>query len=184
MTKTLEITLQIGAQSETISVNGDQATINTTDGSVSTVIDRPFVANIPLNGRSFQDLISMTPGVQTMSPQTSGYYSENPGQAGDFSINGQRTESNYYTVDGVAANVAPSSTAGYGVGAAGVIAAGTALGTTQGLLSVDDFEEFRVESSSYSAEYGRSPGGQLSFVTRAGTNAVTRTRMTIFETAG
>jgi hypothetical protein len=164
----LNLVLRVGATQQTVDVDGSGLTINTTDGSVSTVVDRQFVASIPLNGRSFQDLISMTPGVVTASPQTSG---SSPGESGDFSINGQRTESNYYMVDGVAANVSPSSTAGSGVGAAGVVAAGTALGTTQGLLSVDDLQEFRVESSSYSAEYGRSPGGQLTFVTRSGTNA-------------
>lgn len=166
--KTLEVTLQIGPQSETVTVNGDQATINTTDASVSTVIDRTFVENIPLNGRSFQDLVSMTPGVVTASPQTN---ISSPGNNGDFSINGQRTESNYYLVDGVAANVSAGPGTATGYGAAGVTAATSALGTTQSLLSVDDLQEFRVESSSYSAEYGRSPGGQLTFVTRSGTNA-------------
>jgi hypothetical protein len=165
--KTLEVTLQIGAQSETVSVNGDQSTINTTDGSVSTVIGRQFVANIPLNGRSFQDLISMTPGVVTQSPQTT---NTSPGSGGDFSINGQRTESNYYMVDGVSANATAGPTASGGFGATGTIAAASALGTSQSLLSVDALQEFRVESSSYSAEYGRSPGGQLTFVTRSGTN--------------
>src|SRR6185312_5456098 len=87
------------------------------------------------------------------------------------SVNGQRTESNYYTVDGVSANI----NAGYPTGGAqtatgGTIPASTALGTTQTLLSVDALQEFRVQSSTYSAEYGRSPGGQFSLVTRSGTN--------------
>jgi hypothetical protein len=165
--KQVIIRMKVGSSKETVTVDGSDLTINTTDGSVSTVVDRNFAANIPLNGRSFQDLISMTPGVVTASPQTSG---TSPGSTGDFSINGQRTESNYYIVDGVSANVGagPSATQGYGV--AGVLAATSALGTTQNLLSVDDLQEFRVESSSYSAEYGRSPGGQLTFVTRSGTN--------------
>jgi hypothetical protein len=163
----LDFKMQVGDAGQTVTVYGSGLQINTTDGSVSTVVDRQFVENIPLNGRSFQDLISMTPGVVTASPQTSG---TSPGSGGDFSINGQRTESNYYTVDGVAANASagPSTYSGYG--AAGVTAASSALGTTQSLLSVDDLQEFRVESSSYSAEYGRSPGGQLSFATRSGTN--------------
>lgn len=109
----------------------------------------------------------MTPGIATQSPQNAG---STPGSNGDFSINGQRTESNYFIVDGVAANVTagPSKNTGYGV--AGVVAATSALGTTQSLLSVDDLQEFRVESSSYSAEFGRSPGGQVTFVTRSGTD--------------
>ncbi|WP_263357710.1 TonB-dependent receptor [Acidicapsa ligni] len=166
--KHLQLVLKVGAANQTVTVNGGGLNINTTDGAVSTVIDRQFVANIPLNGRSFQDLISMTPGVATQSPQDN---SLSPGNTGDFSINGQRTESNYYMVDGVSGNVTAGASAGNGL-IAGTVAATSALGTTQSLLSVDALQEFRVESSSYSAEYGRSPGGQLSFVTRSGTNAL------------
>jgi hypothetical protein len=166
--KQLRVVLKVGSTGETVNVDGSGLTINTNDGSVSTVIDRQFVANMPLNGRSFQDLISMTPGVVTATPQTS---STSSGSNGEFSINGQRTEDNYYIVDGVAANVSAGSGQTPGSGTAGVIAATSALGTTQSLLSVDDLQEFRVESSSYSAEFGRSPGGQLTFVTRSGTNA-------------
>jgi hypothetical protein len=166
--KRLRLVLRVGSANQTVSVDGSGLTINTTDGSVSTVIDRQSVANIPLNGRSFQDLVSMTPGVVTATPQTS---STTSGSKGEFSINGQRTEENYYIVDGVSANVSAGSGQTPGSGTAGVIAATSALGTTQSLLSVDDLQEFRVESSSYSAEFGRSPGGQLTFVTRSGTNA-------------
>jgi hypothetical protein len=167
--KNVIIRMKVGSSKETVTVDGSGATINTTDGSVSTVIDRQFVANIPLNGRSFQDLISLTPGVVTQSPQTSG---QTPGYNGDFSVNGQRTESNYYTVDGVTANVSGGIGSGFtGPSTGGVLGASTALGTTQSLLSVDALQEFRVESSSYSAEYGHSPGGQFALVTRSGTNA-------------
>jgi Carboxypeptidase regulatory-like domain/TonB dependent receptor/TonB-dependent Receptor Plug Domain len=165
----IDFKMQVGQTTESVTVDGSGLTINTTDGSVSTVIERQFVANIPLNGNSFQDLISMTPGVVTESPQN-GVGNSSPGSNGDFSINGQRTESNYYMVDGVSANVSAGATTGTGVGGTGIVAATSALGTTQSLLSVDDLQEFRVESSSYSAEYGRSPGGQLSFLTRSGTN--------------
>jgi hypothetical protein len=159
--------LDIGALSETITVTGEGVTMNTTDASVSTVVDRKFVENIPLNGRSFQDLISMTPGVVTQSPQSSTHVGNN----GDFSVNGQRTESNYYMVDGVSANTSSGYATGYAQAAnGGTIAATTALGTTQSLVSVDALQEFRVESSTYSAEYGHNPGGQFSFVTRSGTN--------------
>lgn len=166
----INFSLPVGATSESITVVASSSLLNTTDASVSTVIDRQFVQNIPLNGRSFQDLISLTPGVVTQSPQTQ---YQVPGQNGDFSVNGQRTESNYYTVDGVSGNINP----GYPTGApqtanSGGIGASTALGTTQSLTSVDALQEFRVDSSSYSAEYGRSPGGQFSIVTRSGTNSV------------
>jgi hypothetical protein len=162
--------LEVGPVSESITVEGDGQQINTTDASVSTVIDRKFVENIPLNGRSFQDLISMTPGVVTQSPQSG----SGVGYSGDFSINGQRTESNYYMVDGVSANLNAGNGYGGEGGSSGngTTAASTALGTTQSLISVDALQEFRVQSSTYSAEFGHSPGGQLSFVTRSGTNGV------------
>jgi hypothetical protein len=98
----LNFVLPIGATSQSITVEAGSSPLNTTDATVSTVIDRNFVENIPLNGRSFQDLISMTPGVVTQSPQTQ---YQAPGQNGDFSVNGQRTESNNYSVDGVSGNI-------------------------------------------------------------------------------
>jgi len=67
---------------------------------VSTVVDRGYVEHMPLNGRSFQDLILLTPGVVTNSPQSTA----SRGVSGEFSVNGQRTESNYYAVDGISAN--------------------------------------------------------------------------------
>ena len=66
----LNFILPVGATSESITVEAGSFLLNTTDASVSTVIDRKFVENMPLNGRSFQDLISMTPGVVTQSPQS------------------------------------------------------------------------------------------------------------------
>jgi len=165
----LNFTLPVGATSESVTVGSASAPINTTDASVSTVIDRNFVENIPLNGRSFQDLISMTPGVVTQSPQAQA--GSGIQRTGDFSVNGQRSESNYYTVDGVTANIGPGNSAGgFSDGTSGSLAGSTALGTTQSIIPVDALQEFRVLSSTYSAEYGRSPGGQFTFATRSGAN--------------
>ena len=161
-----QLTLKVGSAQQSITVDGSGLTLNTTDGSVSTVIDRKFVENIPLNGRSFQDLILLTPGVVTNSPQSPG----GVGSAGEFSVNGQRTESNVYTVDGVNANTGGYTLGTATAGTSGSLPTATALGTTQSLVSVDDLQEFRVHSSSYSAEYGLSPGGQFTFETRSGTN--------------
>jgi Carboxypeptidase regulatory-like domain/TonB-dependent Receptor Plug Domain len=167
----LNFVLPVGATSESVTVNASSSSINTTDASVSTVIDRKFVANMPLNGRSFQDLISMTPGVINQSPQSAA--TQLIGGSGDFSVNGQRTQSNNYTVDGVSANINPGYGSGVGQAASGgTIGGATALGTTQTLIPVDGLQEFRVQSSTYSAEYGRSPGGQFSLGTRSGTNVL------------
>lgn len=161
----INFTLSVGAASEVVTVTSGAPLVNTTDGSLGTVVDQHYVANMPLNGRSFQDLIMLTPGVSTNTPQRTGAV----GDSGEFSVDGQRTESNYYTVDGVSADIGifPGSV---GPGNAGAVAASTAQGTTQSLVSVDALQEFRVQSSTYSAEYGRSPGGQFAFLTRSGTN--------------
>jgi hypothetical protein len=159
--------LQVGSVSESVTVEASAAMINTTDATVGTVVDRNFIENMPLNGRSFQDLILLTPGVVTNTPQMGSAAAL--GGPGEFSVNGQRTDSNYYTIDGVSGNVGVQ--AGLpGAQTSGSLASATALGTTQSLVSVDALEEFRVQSSTYSAEYGRNPGGQFSFLTRSGTN--------------
>jgi hypothetical protein len=163
----INFTLPVGAASETVTIEGGTPLLETESAAVSTVIDRNFVANLPLNGRSFQDLILLTPGVATQSPQEG----TAPGYNGDFTVNGQRTESNYYTVDGVSANTSAGDGTGLaGPGTSGSLPAGTSLGTTQSLVSVDDLQEFRVQSSTYSAQFGRTPGGQFSFATRSGSN--------------
>lgn len=166
----LNFTLPIGAASESVTVEGGASAINTTDGSVSTVIDHEFVENMPLNGRSFQDLLSLAPGVfQVPTSVGVGY---GVGYSGDIVVNGQRTESNYFTVDGVSANTGAISGGAQGGGVSGNLPQFTTLGTTQGLASIDDLQEFRSNTSSYSAEYGRSPGGQFSFSTRSGTDTL------------
>ena len=163
----INFTLPVGATFEAVTVEGGASMINTTDASVSTVIDHTYVENMPLNGRSFQDLIMLTPGIVTTSPQAA----SGLGVTGEFSVNGQRTESNYYTVDGVSANVGASAgSSQYTTSASGSLPTATALGTTQALVSVDDLQEFRVNSSTYSAEYGHNPGGQFAFETKSGTN--------------
>lgn len=162
----LPIRLKVGTAGETVRVEGSGVLLNTTDASVSTVVDHNFVQNIPLNGRSFQDLILLTPGVVTNTPQNA----NGVGGVGEFSVNGQRTESNVYSVDGVSANVGTSAGSAQTPSTSGSLPAATALGTTQAIVSVDALQEFRVQSSTYSAEYGRNPGGQFSFETRSGTN--------------
>ena len=126
--------------------------------AVGTVVDQTYIKNMPLNGRSFQDLILLAPGVVTQTTQLNST-TVGVGKTGEFSVNGQRTESNYYTVDGVSANTSIGGTTGgcLALGwsaASGSVAASTALGTTQALVSVDELQEFRVQTSSYSAEYG------------------------------
>lgn len=161
----LNFTLTVGSQVEQVSVNGSGVEIDTTDASVSTVIERNFVENLPLNGRSFQSLITLSPGVIVVP-------SGGVGQSGEISVNGQRIEANYYAIDGISANTGASvSSAGYpGGGFSGATPEESAFGTTQSIVSIGALQEFRESTTSYSAEYGRTPGGQFSFITRSGTN--------------
>jgi hypothetical protein len=133
--------------------------LQTDSAAVSTVVDQQVVANMPLNGRSFQSLIALTPGVV--------FTSQNLGQ-GQFSANGQYTDTNYYMLDGVSANFGVAIGTSQSMG--GALPALTAQGGTNGLVSVDAMQEFRIQTSSYAAEYGRTPGAQISVVTKSGSN--------------
>lgn len=165
---TRNLTLAPGHVAEAVTVTDSGVDINTVGATVSTVVGRQFVENMPLNGRSFQALLTMTPGVTAVPSQGTGF-------GGELSVNGQRTEANYYTIDGVSANTGAltinnSSGVGRGAGFSGSTPGESAIGTTQSLVSVDALQEFRATTSTYSAEYGRTPGGQFQFLTRSGTN--------------
>lgn len=162
----INFTLPIGAVFETMTVEGGAPLVNTENAAVSTVIDRNFVESLPLNGRSFNTLLQLTPGVVIAPSSNTG---GNPGQ---FSIAGQRTDSNNFTVDGVSANFGVSlGTNGYlGAAGTGSAQAFSVMGSTSSLVSVDALQEFRIETSSYAPEFGRQPGGQVVLTTRSGTN--------------
>lgn len=160
----INFTLPLGAASETITVEGGAPLVNTQSASVSTVIDRDFVEELPLNGRSFNTLLQLTPGVVIAPVPPNGSF---PGQ---FSIAGQRTDANNFTVDGVSANFGVSSTLSPGGSGTGTAQAFSALGGTSSLVSVEALQEFRIETSSFAPEFGRSPGGQVILTTRSGTN--------------
>lgn len=156
----INFTLPIGAASEIVTVLGGSPLVNTQDAAVSTVIDRNFAATLPLNGRSFNTLLQLTPGV-TIVPTTG----SSPGQ---FSISGQRTNANSFQVDGVSANFGSAALMVQSGG--GGTQAFNAYGGTGSLVSVDAMQEFRVETSSYAPEFGRTPGGQIIISTRSGTD--------------
>ena len=161
----INFTLPIGAASEIVTVQGGAEIINTQNASVSTVIDRNFVESLPLNGRSFNTLLQLTPGVVIASTSNSNGFVH-----GQFSIAGQRTDANSFSVDGVSANFGAASTAGMGQSGTGTAQAFSVLGGTSSLVSVDALQEFRIETSSFAPEFGRSPGGQVILTTRSGTN--------------
>lgn len=164
----LQLVLKVGTEEQNVSVDASGLTLNTTDASVSTIVDRKFVENMPLNGRSVQDLLTLAPGVAQVPTNTGG--GNTVGFSGEIVVNGQRAEANYYSVDGVSANSGASTQFGTGGAISGSLPTVSALGSTQSMISLDALQEFRSNTSTYSAEYGRTPGGNFSFSTRSGTN--------------
>jgi hypothetical protein len=168
----MDFALTIGTPQTTVTVPGGPPLINTADASVGTIIDRDLIDQMPLNGRGIQTLIELTPGV-TLVP----VLDESRGQ---FVINGQRSDSNYFMVDGVSANFAAANsrtldfvhfatqTAGQAGG--GMLPANNLLGTFSNLLSPEALEEFKIQTSTYAPEFGHLPGGQVGLISRSGTN--------------
>jgi len=159
--RSVRVPMQVASRQEAVVVNAELPLVSLSP-AVATAVDRTFIETQPLNGRSFQTLINLAPGV-VLAP--AGLTS-----MGQFSANGQRTNSNYFTVDGVGANFGlPSATSPY-EGAGGSIPAFSSQGGTSSLASVDAVQEFTVQTSTYAPEHGRSPGAQVAIVTRSGTN--------------
>ena len=168
-TLSLPIRLKVGASSEVITVSASSVDEST---SVGTVVNRELIENIPLNGRSFQSLILLAPGTVPTPVSSS--------RLGQFSVNGQRTDANYFTVDGVSANTGVSVTSNL-YGAGGNFAGYNALGGTNSLVTVDALQEFRIQTSGFAPEFGRTPGGQVSLITRSGTNDLHGTMFEYFR---
>jgi len=155
--------MEIGSSSDSVTVVADTVLVNTEDATVGTVVERQVVANMPLNGRSFQGLITLAPGVSTVIAGTSG--------TGQFVVNGQRTDTNYFSVDGVSANVGSPIAGSLSSNGTGTTPMNSATGGYNNMVSIDALREFRILTSTFAPEFGRSPGGQISMATRAGTNA-------------
>jgi len=154
--------LALGSAQQTVTVESTALPMNTGSATVSTVVDHTFVENLPLEGRSFQALIELTPGVVVAQTAVD--------DQGQFNVNGQRADANYFTIDGVSANFGVTGFPPLVQAGGGALPALSALGGTNSLVSVDAMQEFRLQTSSFAPEYGRTPGGQISIVTRSGTN--------------
>lgn len=165
----LDFTPRIGDAASVVTVEGGRPLMNTEDASIGTVIGREIIDEMPLNGRGIQSLIELTPGVEAVPVIA--------GNAGQFSVNGQRSVSNYFTVDGVSANFGAGALTTLEGGGLNITQAGGArlpannlLGTFSNLVSPDALQEFRIQTSTFAPEYGRAPGAQVGFITRSGTS--------------
>jgi outer membrane receptor protein involved in Fe transport len=148
----LDLVLEVGQTETEISVIGDAERVNLTSGALSGLVDQKQMRDLPLNGRSFQQLALLQPGVNAV---TAGGNDPVGGRTPKISINGTRPEQSSFLLDGTDINDVYNKTPG-SVG--GV------------LLGVEAVLEFQVLTNSYSAEFGRSAGGVINAVTRAGTN--------------
>ncbi|HJU43061.1 MAG TPA: TonB-dependent receptor [Vicinamibacterales bacterium] len=151
-TAVIDTTLELGVISETIEVRGDAVTVNLASGAVAGLVGEREIRDLPLNGRSFQQLALMQPGVQAALAAGNDVVG---GRTPKISINGTRPEMNSFLLDGTDISNVYNKTPG---SAAGV------------LLGVEAVLEFQVLTNAYSAEFGRSAGGVFNAVTRSGTN--------------
>jgi hypothetical protein len=158
----LSFSMQPGSIIQSMTVEGGAPLIQKESATVGTVVDRQFVENLPLNGRSFQSLIALTPGVVLTKASF--------GEQGQFSVNGQRANANYFMVDGVSANAGISAGFSLVQSAGGALPAFGASGGTNSLVSVDAMQEFKIQTSTFAPEFGRTPGAQISIITRSGAN--------------
>lgn len=159
--KAVSINLKVGSVGVSVQVTSDAPLIDESP-AVSTTVDRTFVNNLPTNGRSIQSLIALSPGVVAVPVASD--------SQGQFSVNGQRANSNYFTVDGVSGNFSIPVFAGFGQNASGSLPASTTQGGFQNLASIDALQEFSIQTSTFAPEFGRGPGAQVSLVTRSGEN--------------
>jgi len=153
-----DVTLQAGDVAQQIEVQGDTLPqVDTTENTLGGIIESSVVTNLPVNGRDYQKLIYLVPGVAGSPDQIT----DSPGSYGTFSVNGARGRSNNFLLDGTDMND------GYrndpAINEAGV------FGTPATILPLEAIAELRVLSN-FEAEYGRSAGGVINIVTKSGTN--------------
>src|SRR5467141_71828 len=140
----LDATLQVGSLAETLEVLSEATPLLESDRStLSNVIDSQVISNMPLNARQYLDLALLTPGVLPSSAGT---------QGGGFNVSGARSQSNIFLLDGVS-NI------------------DTQINSALGNFRITDaVQEFAVQTSVATAEFGRGTGGQVSIVTKSGSN--------------
>jgi hypothetical protein len=147
----LILRMEVGA-TEAVTVTGATSQVNTRSSELSFLVDQRTIAQIPVNGRNYTDLMSLLPGVTPFAHRDNGSVVAH-GTA--MSVNGQDPRSNVYLLDGTLLNDFTNGPAGS--------AASTALG-------MDTVQEFRLETNSYSAQFGRNSGGQINAITKSGSN--------------
>jgi hypothetical protein len=150
----VDLTLEVGAAAEQVTITEEAPLVNTTTSSTSGVITEQQVKELPLNGRSFDQLITLNAGVTNTTSNTLNGATWNM-----FSVAGKRPETNRYTINGVD-----------WIGGAATGQFITPFGASNQLLGVEAMREFNVLTDTYGAEYGKRAGAQVTVVTTSGTN--------------
>jgi hypothetical protein len=155
----IDFTLPVGQVTQEITVNADAPQVSTTTADISGVVGEQQVKDLPLNGRSYDLLLPLNPGIVNFTWEKTGGPSgiSNSTTANDFSVSGNRPQQNLFLLNGVEFTGAAENNMQPG-------------GTSGELLGVDAVREFNVLRDSYGAEYGKHPGAQVAIVTQSGTN--------------
>jgi hypothetical protein len=150
----VNVNLEVGSLSQEVTVSAQAPIVNTTTSSVSGVVNEQEVKDLPLNGRSFDNLIALNPGSLNYALKSANTSTSN---GNTFSVDGRRPSDNLFLMNGVEY-----------MGSSQL--AVTPGGASQELLGIDAVREFNVLTDSYGAEYGKRAGAQVVIVTQSGTN--------------
>jgi len=143
---------------ETVQVKGDVSVVNTSTADISGLVGEKQVKELPLNGRSYDLLMPLNPGIVNFTSQkTGGTGISNSTTANNFAVSGNRPQQNLFLLNGVEYTGAAENNMQPG-------------GPSGMLLGVDAIREFNVQRDSYGAEFGKRPGGQVLIVTQSGSN--------------
>jgi carboxypeptidase family protein len=154
----VDLHLRVGQVSEQIKVTEDAPVVNLTTQDISGLVGQRQVKDLPLNGRSYDLLLTLNPGIVNFTwEKTGGIGVSNSTTGNNFAVSGNRPQQNIFLLNGVEYTGAAENNMQPG-------------GSSQQLLGVDAVREFNVLRDSYGAEYGKRPGGQVIIVTQAGTN--------------
>jgi hypothetical protein len=154
---TVNVRLEVGPFVQQVTVSEEIPLVNTTTAPVSGVVGERQLKDLPLNGRSFDNLITLNPGTINYSAMKSAQTSTSNGNT--FSVAGRRTAENLFVLNGI--EYTGSSQLAITPG-----------GVSGDLLGIDAVREFNVLTDTYPAEYGKRAGAQVSAVTQSGTNAL------------
>lgn len=155
---TVDFSLRIGSVAQEVKVVEDAPTVAVATTDVSGLVTQERIQNLPLNGRSYDLLLTLNPGIVNFtSEKTGGIGVSNSTTGNNFSVSGSRPQQNLFLLNGVEFTGAAENNMQPG-------------GPSQQLLGVDAVREFNVLRDSYGAEYGKHPGGQVLIVTRSGTD--------------